>query len=180
MASRGQYRGKADRNRAAMQQLETKLREIATREASIRQEAYEMLEIVTNVVGELEDAGDDLVNEFGAYQMGRRTYQGEEAFIGRLDESGCHASFAAGPRRSSNSKRSLRNSKRCRPRSRTEPMGRLAEALRANLKSVAASDARALREMDQELKAATSGVVPAEAQLTGQVNAKSAAGQGQF
>ena len=41
-----------------MQQLETKLREIANREASIRQEAYEMLEIVTNVVGELEDAGD--------------------------------------------------------------------------------------------------------------------------
>ena len=83
MVSRGLYRGKADRNRAAMQQLETKLREIATREASIRQEAYEMLEIVTNVVGELEDAGDDLVNEFGAYQMGRRTYQGG-GFIGRL------------------------------------------------------------------------------------------------
>ena len=32
-----------------------------------------MLEIVTNVVGELEDAGDDLVTEFGAYQMGRRS-----------------------------------------------------------------------------------------------------------
>jgi len=83
MVSRGLYRGKADRNRAAMQQLETKLREIANREASIRQEAYEMLEIVTNVVGELEDAGDDLVNEFGAYQMGRRTYQGG-GFIARL------------------------------------------------------------------------------------------------
>ena len=83
MVSRGLYRGKADRNRAAMQQLETKLREIATREASIRQEAYEMLEIVTNVVGELEDAGDDLVNEFGLYQKGRSTYQGG-SFIGRL------------------------------------------------------------------------------------------------
>ena len=42
-----------------------------------------MLEIVTNVVGELEDAGDSLVNEFGAYQLGRRSYQGG-AFIGRL------------------------------------------------------------------------------------------------
>ena len=83
MVSRGLYRGKADRNRAAMQQLETKLREIANREASIRQEAYEMLEIVTNVVGELEDAGDDLVNEFGAYQMGRRSYQGG-GFLGGL------------------------------------------------------------------------------------------------
>ena len=59
-------------------------------------------------------------------------------------------------------------------------MGRLAEALRANLKSVAASDARALREMDQELRAATSGVVPAEAQLTGQVDAKALLGKGSF
>lgn len=59
-------------------------------------------------------------------------------------------------------------------------MGRLAEALRANLKSVAASDARALREIDQELKAATSGVVRAEAQLTGQVDAKALLGKGSF
>ena len=59
-------------------------------------------------------------------------------------------------------------------------MGRLAEALRANLKSVAASDARALREIDQELKAATSGVVRAEAQLKGQVDAKALLGNGSF
>ena len=83
MVSRGLFRSKADQNRAAMQELETKLRAIAEREASVRQEAYEMLEIVTNVVGELEDAGDDLVNEFGLYQKGRSTYQGG-SFIGRL------------------------------------------------------------------------------------------------
>ena len=59
-------------------------------------------------------------------------------------------------------------------------MGRLAEALRANLKSVAESDARALREMDQELKAATSGVVPSEAQLSGQVDAKALLGKASF
>ena len=59
-------------------------------------------------------------------------------------------------------------------------MGRLAEALRANLKSVAESDARALREIDQELKAATSGVVPAEVQLTGQIDAKALLGKGSF
>ena len=59
-------------------------------------------------------------------------------------------------------------------------MGRLAEALRANLKSVAESDARALREMGQELRAATSGVVPSEAQLTGQVDAKALLGKGSF
>jgi hypothetical protein len=63
--------------------LEAKLREIANREAAVRHEAYEMLEIVTKVVGELEDAGDDLVNEFGLYQKGRRTMQGA-SFIGRL------------------------------------------------------------------------------------------------
>ena len=86
MVSRGVYRGKADRNRAAMLQLEARLRDIANREASVRKEAYEMLEIVTNVVGELEDAGDDLVNEFGLYQKGRRTMQGG-GFIGRLVQS---------------------------------------------------------------------------------------------
>ena len=83
MVSRGQYRGQAQRNQEAMHQLEQKLRAIAEREASVRKEAYEMLEIVTNVVGELEDAGDDLVNEFGLYQKGKSTYQGGR-FIGRL------------------------------------------------------------------------------------------------
>ena len=83
MISRGLFRSKADQNRTAMQELETRLRAIAEREASVRKEAYEMLEIVTNVVGELEDAGDDLVNEFGLYQKGKSTYQGGR-FIGRL------------------------------------------------------------------------------------------------
>ena len=45
-----------------------------------------MLQIVTDVIGDLEDAGDDLVNEFGAYQLGRRSFQGG-AFIGRLVKS---------------------------------------------------------------------------------------------
>ena len=83
MISRGVFRSKADQNRTAMQELETRLRAIAEREASVRKEAYDMLEIVTNVVGELEDAGDDLVNEFGLYQKGKSTYQGGR-FIGRL------------------------------------------------------------------------------------------------
>ena len=83
MVSRGLFRSKADQNRAAMQELETRLRSIAEREASVRQEAYELLEIVTNVVGQLEDAGDDLVNEFGLYQKGKGTYQGG-TFIGKL------------------------------------------------------------------------------------------------
>ena len=83
MVSRGLFRSKADQNRASMMELEKRLRAIAEREASVRQEAYELLAIVINVVGELEDAGDDLVNEFGLYQKGKRTYQGG-SFIGRL------------------------------------------------------------------------------------------------
>tara|TARA_B100000029_G_scaffold219745_1_gene217443 strand:- start:58 stop:540 length:483 start_codon:yes stop_codon:yes gene_type:complete len=83
MLSRGKFRSSSIKNRAAMDVLEERLRTIAEREASVRAEAYEMLEIVTNVIGELEDAGDDLVTEFKAYQEGKKTFQGG-SFIGRL------------------------------------------------------------------------------------------------
>ena len=45
MRSRGVFRGKANRSQEAMKALEEKLRVIAQREASVRQEAYEMLDI---------------------------------------------------------------------------------------------------------------------------------------
>ncbi|SBO42629.1 hypothetical protein [Cyanobium sp. NIES-981] len=83
MVSRGIHRSQSQRSRDAMRALEEKLRQIAAREASVRAEAYEMLEIVTGVIGDLEDAGDDLVNEFAAYQKGRKTYAGG-SFIGRM------------------------------------------------------------------------------------------------
>ena len=83
MRSRGAFRGQAERSREAMKALEEKLRVIAQREASVRQEAYEMLDIVTGVIGELEDAGDELVSEYQAYVKGRKTYAGG-SFIGRL------------------------------------------------------------------------------------------------
>jgi len=86
MLSRGRYRSLSKKNRAAMSVLEERLRAIAEREASVRAEAYEMLQIVTDVIGELEDAGDDLVNEFETYQTGRRTFQGG-AFLARLIQS---------------------------------------------------------------------------------------------
>ena len=35
-----------------------------------------MLEIVTAIAGDLEDAGDDIVYEFGRYKLGRKTYPG--------------------------------------------------------------------------------------------------------
>ena len=58
-------------------------------------------------------------------------------------------------------------------------MGRLADALRANLKAVAESDARALREIDQELKAA-SNQSTSSPELPGSVNAAALLGQGSF
>ena len=59
-------------------------------------------------------------------------------------------------------------------------MGQLADALRANLKAVAASDARALREIDQELRAATAQVASPAPVLPGQIDAKALLGQGRF
>ena len=60
-------------------------------------------------------------------------------------------------------------------------MGKIAEALRANLKAVAQSDARALRELDQELKAATTAIgTPASTALGGRADVKALLGQGSF
>jgi len=60
-------------------------------------------------------------------------------------------------------------------------MGKIAEALRANLQAVAQSDARALRELDQELKAATAAIAaPAPAALSGRTDVKALLGQGSF
>ena len=59
-------------------------------------------------------------------------------------------------------------------------MGELADALRAKLKAVAASDARALREIDQELKAATAQVASPAPALSGQIDQKALLGLGSF
>lgn len=59
-------------------------------------------------------------------------------------------------------------------------MGQLADALRANLKAVAASDARALREIDQELKAATAQVATPAPALSGHIDPKAFLGKGRF
>ena len=60
-------------------------------------------------------------------------------------------------------------------------MGQIAEALRANLKAVAESDARALRDLDRELKTASiqaAGSAPAA--LPGQASIKALLGRGSF
>ena len=58
-------------------------------------------------------------------------------------------------------------------------MGKIAEALRANLKAVAASDARSLRELDQELRNATEPATAAP-QLTGRKRMAALLGKGSF
>ena len=60
-------------------------------------------------------------------------------------------------------------------------MGMSAEVLRANLKSIAQSDARTLRELDQELSAATAAVgSEKQAALNGLTEVKALLGNGSF
>jgi geranylgeranyl pyrophosphate synthase len=58
-------------------------------------------------------------------------------------------------------------------------MGKIAEALRANLQAVASSDARSLRELDQELRKATAPAASTP-QLMGRERLASLLGQGNF
>jgi hypothetical protein len=76
MISRGIHRSRSEKQGGQMLELSQRLRALATREASVKAEAYAMLEIVTDVVEHLEDAGDEMGNAFGAYQLGRRSYSG--------------------------------------------------------------------------------------------------------
>ena len=59
-------------------------------------------------------------------------------------------------------------------------MGRIADALRATLKTVAESDARALRDLDQELRRVSDAEQPTSPSLPGQVAAKALLGEGSF
>ncbi|KZR91874.1 hypothetical protein MITS9509_01795 [Synechococcus sp. MIT S9509] len=60
-------------------------------------------------------------------------------------------------------------------------MGQIAEALRANLKAVAESDARALRDLDRELNNASMQAGAAQpAALPGQTSIKALLGRGSF
>ena len=76
MISRGIHRSRAQKQGGQLQELGVRLRALALREASMKAEAYAMLEIVTDVVEHLEDAGDEVSTAFGAYQLGRRAYNG--------------------------------------------------------------------------------------------------------
>lgn len=58
-------------------------------------------------------------------------------------------------------------------------MGRIADALRDNLRTIAQSDARSLRALDQELKAATAAASPPPA-LSGRDGVQALIGKGSF
>lgn len=82
MISRGQFRSRSIKARDETAMLRQNLLDLAAREASVRTDIYQMLEIVTAIAGDLEDAGDDIVNEFGRYRLGRKTYQGGSFLAG--------------------------------------------------------------------------------------------------
>ncbi|MCP9928852.1 hypothetical protein [Cyanobium sp. CH-040] len=84
MRSRGQHRTLASKAREEAAILKQRLLDLARREASVRKDVYEMLEIVTALAGDIEDAGDDLVNEFGRYRLGRKTFQGGSYLSGLM------------------------------------------------------------------------------------------------
>ena len=83
MISRGQYHSPSIKARDGTATLKQNLLDLAAREASVCTDIYQMLEIFTAIAGDLEDAGDDIVNEFGRYKLGRKTYQGG-SFLGGL------------------------------------------------------------------------------------------------
>ncbi|MFM7641037.1 MAG: hypothetical protein ACKO45_05750 [Cyanobium sp.] len=83
MISRGQHRSRSIKAREETATLRQNLLELAAREASVRTDIYQILEIVTAIAGDLEDAGDDIVQEFGRYKLGPKAYPGG-AFLGGL------------------------------------------------------------------------------------------------
>ncbi len=152
MRGRRAYKGQARKSQEVIKFLEQKLRMIAEREASVRAEAYEMFEIVICVIGELEDAGDELVEEYKGYEKGRKTYQGG-SFIGRLIRA--VIKFINRWTISKEKLDVLIKKQESMNKKLEEGHGRIDDLLRTNLRDVVKSDARSLKEMDEELRPAT-------------------------
>ena len=76
MRCRGKHRSQAIKAREETADLKLRLLDLAAREASVRTDLFQMLEIVTAIAGDLDDAGEDLDKEFGQYKLGRKTDQG--------------------------------------------------------------------------------------------------------
>jgi len=76
MRSRAQHRRLANKAKDETALLKERITALASRDLPQRKELYELLEIVTAIAGDIEDAGDDLVNGFSRYKKGRHTFQG--------------------------------------------------------------------------------------------------------
>ncbi len=89
MRSRAQHRRLANKAKDETALLKERLTALASRDLPARKEIYEILEIVAAIAGDIEDAGDDLVNGFSRYKMGRHTFQGG-GYLGDLMRSLMH------------------------------------------------------------------------------------------
>ena len=89
MRSRAQHRRLANKAKDETALLKQRITALASRDLPQRQEIYELLEIVTAITGDIEDAVDDLVNGFSRYQKGRHTFQGG-GYIGDLMRAVIH------------------------------------------------------------------------------------------
>jgi hypothetical protein len=89
MRSRAQHRRLANRAKDETEVLKQRLTALATRDLPARKEIYEILDIVASIAGDIEDAGDDLVNGFSRYKMGRHTFQGG-GYLGELIRAVIH------------------------------------------------------------------------------------------
>ena len=76
MRSRAQHRRLANKAKDETALLKERIAALASRDLPRRKELYELLEIVTTIAGDIEDAGDDLVNGFSRYKKGRQSFQG--------------------------------------------------------------------------------------------------------
>ena len=89
MRSRAQHRRLANKAKDETSLLKERITALASRDLPQRKELYELLEIVTAIAGDIEDAGDDLVNGFSRYKKGRHSFQGG-GYIGDLVRAVIH------------------------------------------------------------------------------------------
>lgn len=87
--SRAQHRRLANQAKDDVVLLKQRLTALASRDLPDRKEFYEILDIVTAIVGDIEDAGDDLVNGFSRYKKGRHSFQGG-GYLGDLIRAVIH------------------------------------------------------------------------------------------
>ena len=89
MRSRAQHRRLANKAKDETALLKERITALASRDLPQRRELYELLEIVTAIAGDIEDAGDDLVKGYSRYKKGRHSFQGG-GYIGDLVRAVIH------------------------------------------------------------------------------------------